>query len=195
MRRAVARYRPSRSYFAFGALALAGFGGSLWAADKIGGIWPVAAWVFGVTAAAILVGALRPTIEIHETHLAVGRRIVFWNEIARLDRTGWHAPLAVRLTLTDGQSLLLIHPGDTGSSASLLRHLLRYSRMALLDGLPYNHFWGETADATRSGTQDRLLLPEDELEVELLFQRLRTVGSLDHNADDDSADQGGADES
>jgi hypothetical protein len=151
-------------------------------------VWSSLPWIaavgFGLTAAAILALVLRPAIEIHETHLQIGRRAIPWSDVRRLDQTGWNVPLVLQLTLERAGTLLLIYPGDLDSSGSLLRHLRRYSRHALLDGVPYREFWGEHPGATVAHKQlpparYPLLRPEDEAEVERLFQRLKTAGRLD----------------
>ena len=142
----------------------------------------VAAALFALSAIGVLVLACRPSIEVHETHLMVGRRAIAWTDIRRLDRTRWTAPLAVYLTLANEQRLLVLYPGDYDSATSLLRHLRRYSREALLDGIPYRQFWGEAPASERKQLPPPrypLLRPEDEDEVERLFQRLKSVGRLD----------------
>ena len=106
-------------------------------------------------------------------------------DIRRLDRTGWISPLIVRVTLFDDSRLLLIYPGDLDSCNSLLRHLRRLSRDALIDGIPYRQYWGEVLapggerKQTAACPRYRILRPEDEAEVERLYQRLKTVGNLD----------------
>ena len=89
----------------------------------------------------------------------------------------------MRLTLFDDSRLLVIYPGDLDSCNSLLRHLRRLSRDALIDGIPYRQYWGEVlAPGDRrlaQGPRYRLLRPEDEAEVEWMYQRLKTVGHLD----------------
>ena len=185
MIRPVARFTTSRRYLS---LALFAVGGAL-LASWTGLRWPpawIAAGLFSSSALAIFLLALRPSIEIHETHLLVGRRAIPWSEIRRLDQTGWNAPLAVYLTLADQHRLLLVYAGDLDSATSLLRHLRRYSREALLDGVPYRQFWGE-ADAPKQLPPPRypLLRPEDEEEVERMFQRLKSVGRLDPRGSDE----------
>jgi hypothetical protein len=185
--RPVARYTPSRRYYS---LALIAIGGALlggWTAARWAPAW-IAAGAFAVTAIAILVLALRPAIEIFETHLSVGRRAVAWSDIRRLDQTGWNAPLAVYLTLADGHRFLILYPGDLDSSTSLLRHLRRYSREALLDGIPYRQFWGEAAAERKQlapPPRYPLLRPEDEDEVEKMFQKLKSVGRIDGRSSDE----------
>lgn len=184
------RYLPARHYLWFGltAVALAGFSGWLgqdWAPAFI----PAA--LFLATAAVLLAMAFRPAIEIHEGRLQVGRRRIPWMDIRRLDRTGWISPLIVRITLFNDSRLLLIYPGDLDSCNSLLRHLRRLSRDAMIDGIPYRQYWGEVLNSPSDRKQApppryRILLPEDELEVERLYQRLKTVGNLDQK---NSADE------
>ena len=92
--------------------------------------------------------------------------------------------MLVRLTLAGNRRILVLHPGDDESSTALLRHLFRNSREALLDGVPYNQFWGEVS-APAPAPRGRLLLAEDEAEVERLFQRLKSVGRLDQRGSND----------
>jgi hypothetical protein len=97
----------------------------------------------------------------------------------------------VRITLFDDSRMVLVYPGDLDSCNSLLRHLRRLSRDALIDGVPYRQFWGEVLAPGGDRRQIpppryRMLLPEDEAEVERLYQRLKTVGHLDQK---NSADE------
>lgn len=151
-------------------------GPALWTPARI------AAILFTLPAIALLIVACRPAIEIRETHLQIGRREIPWTQIRRLDQTGWNVPLVVYLTLAGDQRVLVLYPGDVDSSASLLRYMRRYAREALLDGVPYRQFWGEPpANERRQIAPPRypLLRPEDEDEVERLFQRLKSVGHLE----------------
>ncbi|MCI0363853.1 MAG: hypothetical protein L0219_08230, partial [Phycisphaerales bacterium] len=84
----------------------------------------------------------------------------------------------------DDSRLFLLYPGDPDSCNRLLRHLRRFSRDALIDGIPYRQYWGEVLAPGGQRKQGqppryRILLPEDEAEVERLYQRLKTVGNLD----------------
>ena len=210
MSRPLARYRPSRRYLLFAVLAICGTAFCAWTALRWPATWTAAA-LFGATAVALLALVSRPAIEIHETHLQLGRRVIFWREIHRLDQTGWIAPLAVNLTLSNDRRVLLLYAGDVESSTSLLRHLRRYSRNALLDGIPYRQAWGEPgrADAGKAESEKRpeaaktpepaprrpaaiprpLLRPEEEEEIEKMFQRLKSVGRLDQREPRGSDDQ------
>ncbi|MBC7925938.1 MAG: hypothetical protein H7039_09810 [Bryobacteraceae bacterium] len=180
-------YSPSRHYLSAGltAVVLAVFSG--WVAVQ----WPPA-WIASVlflgSAAILLILAIQPSVEVYEHHLALGKRIIQWAEIRRLDRTSWISPLVVQLTLTGERRVTLVYPGDIDSGKSLLRHLRRCARNALIDGIPYKQFWGEALPSLERrhlpSPRYRLLLPEDEAEVERLFQRLKTVGHLDKNSDE-----------
>jgi hypothetical protein len=178
------RFLPARHYQWFGiaAVALAGLIG--WAATTLA--LPLAYVPAGLVllfSGLLLFLAFRPAIEIHEGYLSIGSRIIPWMDVRRLDRTGWISPLIVRVTLFDDSRLLLVYPGDLDSCNSLLRHLRRLSRDALIDGIPYRQYWGEVlAPSERkqaSLPRYRILRPEDEAEVERLYQRLKTVGNLD----------------
>jgi len=185
----VACYRPSRRYMVYAALCSLGAAGSAWAGAHWGVAWIAVMLSFLAAAFAMLALTMRPAIEVHSAYLAVGRHIIFWNEILRVDRTRWTAPLLVRLTLAGERRIFVLHPGDEDSSVGLLRHLFRNSRQAMLDGVPYAKFWGEpstvAAAAPEPSPRARLLLPEDEAEVERLFQRLKTVGRLDQRGSGD----------
>ena len=177
------RYLPARHYRWFGVTAVllgvfSGWLGLQWAPSF------VPAGLFLATAAALFVLALRPSVEIHESHLAIGKRVIPWMDIRRLDRTGWISPLIVRLTLFDDSRVTLLYSGDLDSCNSLLRHLRRLSRDAMIDGVPYRQYWGEVLAPAGERKQApppryRILRPEDEAEVERLYQRLKTVGNLD----------------
>jgi len=179
----VTRYLPARHYLTFGvvALGLATFSGWL-------GVQFAAAFIPAVlflASAALLLGlAIRPPVEVQEGYLVIGKRIIPWMDVRKLDRTGWLSPLVVRITLYDDETVHLIYPGDLDSCKTLLRSLRRMCRDALIDGIPYRQYWGEVL--TQSGERKslpahryRLLLPEDELEVERLYQRLKSVGHID----------------
>src|ERR1051326_5182243 len=136
------RYTPARHYLTFGIVAIGLAGFSAW----LGLDWKPAfipAGLFLCSAILLLALAFRPAVEIHEGYLSVGKRIVPWMDIRRLDRTGWISPLIVRLTFFDDSKVILIYPGDLDSCNSLLRHLCRLSRDALTDEKPYRQYWGE----------------------------------------------------
>lgn len=180
-------YPPSRHYLSAGlvAVVLAVFSG--WVAMQWAPAW-IASVLFVGSAMILLLLALQPAVEVYEHHLALGKRIIQWNEIRRLDRTSWISPLVIQLTLTGERRVTLVYPGDIDSGKSLLRHLRRCARNALIDGIAYKQFWGEALPSQERRSlpspRYRLLRPEDEAEVERLFQRLKTVGHLDKSSDE-----------
>ena len=183
------RYLPARHYVSFGivALALAVFSGWL-GLEWLPAFVPAVLFLF--TSIILLILALRPPVEIQEACLAIGKRLIPWMDVRRLDRTGWLSPLIVRLTLYDDSRVLLIYPGDLDSCKSLLRSLRRMSRDALIDGIPYRQYWGEVLASSGEHKQlpsprYQLLRVEDEAEVERLYQRLKTVGHLDPKSSPD----------
>jgi hypothetical protein len=180
------RYRPARHYLVFGCVALAFSGLSGWFGSHYAPLALLASLLFLATAVGLFALASRPAIEVHEGHLGIGRRIIPWMDIRRVDRTGWISPLLVRLTLYDDSRIMLVYPGDLESCNTLLRQLRRRSRDAQIDGVPYRQYWGEvSAPASAPERMQmpprryRVLRPEDEAEVERLYQLLKTVGHLD----------------
>ena len=199
----LARFTSSRIYVSLTLFAVCGALFSAWDALRWTPSW-IAAGLFAVSALVLAAVTIRPAIEIYETHLAIGRRSIPWRDIRRVDQTGWNTPLVVILTLYDRQRIHLLYPGDLDSSGSLLRHLRRFSREALLDGVPYREFWGELAAVARSSEPTKKSAPEssekdasaplrypvlrseDEEEVERLFQRLKSVGHLESKSSDET---------
>lgn len=185
----ITRYRASRQFFWSGliALGIAVFSG--WVALR----WPYAWISVGLavaTAIFLFLLAACPKIEVYEGQLRVGRQNIPWVQIRRLDRIAL-VPLIVRLTLVEGKRVFLVHAGDPEGANSLLRQLRRYSREALIDGVPYRQFWGESLPSL-SGQRKAdppkhypLLLAQDEEEVERLFQRLKSVGHIDPKSSDE----------
>jgi hypothetical protein len=178
----VACYRLTRQYLWAGLVAviLGAFSG--WLALTSPLCW-IPTGLFLLSAGIVLFLASRPVVEIYESHVKIGQTAIPWKQIRRLDRSS-QTPLMVRLTLSDKSRLLIIYPGDPESSSGLLRNLRRYSREALIDGVPYRQFWGEaiTAAAARKqlpAPRAPFMLPEDEADVERMFQRLKSVGHLD----------------
>jgi hypothetical protein len=180
------RYLPAQHYRWLGITAVVFAGLAGWLGTTIPLAY-VPGGVFLLIAGLLFFLAFRPAVEIHEGYVSIGNRIIPWMDIRRLDRTGWISPLIVRITLFDDSRLVLVYPGDLDSCNSLLRHLRRLSRDALIDGIPYRQYWGEVL-APGNDRADRkepmipryrILRPEDEAEVERLYQRLKTVGNLD----------------
>ncbi|MDP8979412.1 MAG: DUF3093 family protein [Acidobacteriota bacterium] len=182
----ISRYRAPTHYLWAGITASGLTLLSTWIALTWGRPWAWAAVALALASALlVLYLGLQPVVEIHEKHLKIGRKTIPWNHVRRLDRSS-AAPLIVRLTLTDKRRQLLIYAGDHDAAASLLRHLRRFAREALIDGVPYRQFWGEPpvpiappVESRKPALRAPLLLSEDEAEIERMFQRLKTVGHLD----------------
>ena len=179
----IARYCASPYLRGAGFVALAIACVSAWVA--LG--WPYA-WIAValalISAGAILFIAFGPGIEIYESHLKTGQRRIPWGLVRRLD-CQLELPLIVRLTLADKRRVFVVHAGEAKSSQSLLKQLRRYSREALIEGIPHRQFWGEALGPAPERKQlppPRLLLPDDEAEVERLFQRLKSAGHMDAQA-------------
>jgi hypothetical protein len=175
----MSRYFPSRSYLWTGLAASASALFAGWIAIGWRPALFAAIPMIGISAFALLL-ATRPRIELRSEYLVIGRRAIRWADIRRVDRLRWRSPLLVRLTLSGGRRLLLLYPGDLDSANSLLRHIRRSSRLALIEGRPYREFWGEALPAAPARRQldaprYRLLLPEDEAEIERLYQQLKAA--------------------
>lgn len=186
----MSRYVPSRRLYWAGCFACAVALLAGWLALRWPPLAAAAVILFFAGASSLWLG-LRPAIEIRAEHLRIGRRVIPWSAIRQVDRLYWRSPLAVRLRLSDGERLWVIYPGDLDSSSSLLRHIRRQSRMALIEGRPYREFWGETTSVGSEPKQTcrpryHLLLPEDEAEIERLYQQLKTAGRIDNK---NSADE------
>lgn len=175
------RYSPSRFYLISAAVAmgLAAFSG-----------WCAVAWLpallpgllFLASAALLLTLALQPPIEIHDDRLLIGARAIGWNEIRRVDQTGWAAPMVAYLTLADGSRVRLLYPGDMETSNQLLGAVQQHATHALINGVPYRQIFGEPAGpppARMASPRVRLLTPEDEAEVERMYLELKRAGRVD----------------
>ncbi|MDE3196072.1 MAG: hypothetical protein KGN84_07005 [Acidobacteriota bacterium] len=177
----MSRYVPARHYISFGivAMALAGFAG--W----IGLTWTPAfcpALLFLLVSVVLLGLAFRPAIKIYDSHIEIGKRMIPWQDIRRVDRTGWISPLVVKLTLYDDETIMIVYPGEVDCCKHLLRTLRQLATSAVIDGVPYRQYWGELmgADTKRlAAPRFRVLRPEDEEEVERLYFLLKTVGHID----------------
>ena len=185
----MSRYLPSRVYLWIGLAVsiMAAYSG--WKASIVHPA--VFAFVpLALIACVCVFLGLRPPIELRAEHLVIGRRAIRWADIRRVDRAGWRSLLVVRLRLVGGRQVLVIYPGKLDSANSLLRHIRRSSRQALIEGRLYREFWGEALPAARerkplASPRYRLLLAEDEAEVERLYQQLRTAGRIDSKSSAD----------
>ena len=174
------RYEPSRNYLALGAVALVLAAGAGWMAMR----WvsaAVPAGVFFALAGLNFFLAFRPAIEVRNHSLSMGHKQVLWADVIEIRRTGWISPLVIWLMLRDGSRELLIYPGALDASRMLMEDMAR--RLARHGDLGYP----VAAAPAVAGEPLRgpLLNPDDEAEVQRLFQRLKTVGHLEPNSTDE----------
>ncbi len=182
------RYPPARHYapaavVAFVLAAFAGWCGWNWKPAFIPAV------LFLLSSGVLLFLATRPVIVIRDGSWSVGEEGFLWAEVERLDTTGWTAPLILRMALRGGRVLYLIYPGEPSMAARLLRQMRRLARGAWIEGIPYKQYWGESPELEDEDVEVeeelarpryRVLRPEDEAEVERLYNRLKSVGRLDH---------------
>jgi hypothetical protein len=178
----MSRYVPARHYVSFGSVAMALAGFSVW----LGLSWTPAfgaALLFFVIGATFLALAFLPVIKVYDAHLEIGKRIIPWQDVRRIDKTGWISPLVVKLTLYDDETVILVYPGELDCCKHLLRTLRQMATSAVIDNVPYRQYWGEmlgAGDARQiAAPRYRVLRPEDEEEVERLYFLLKTVGHID----------------
>ena len=187
-------------------LALAAGAFSVWCGLRW---WPafIPAACFIISSIALVWAILRPVVEFDDLHLRIGSESFRWNQIRRVDRTRWISPLVLYLTLLNERRIRVVYPGEADLAQYLLRELRRRSKDALIDGVPYRRFWGESGPVTAeipapsasslttitqsaaskqksvAPPKPRMLRAEDEEEIERLFQRLKAGGQLDPHAD------------
>lgn len=177
----MSRYVPARHYVSFGVVALALAGFSAW----LGMSWSPAffpAAMFLLSAILLLALAARPAITVHDDHVQIGKRIIPWQDVRSVDRTGWISPLVVKLSMLDDEAVWLVYPGEVDGCKHLLRTLRQMASYARIDGIPYRQYWGEMLGAQEArrmaSPRYRVLRIEDEEEVERLYFLLKTVGHI-----------------
>lgn len=189
------RFVPSRNYLAAGIVALSFAILSGWLAWQWSPSY-IPAFLFLISAGVLFALAFRPPVEISTRLLRVGGREILWEEVRRIETTGWVSPLVVAVVLDTDEKLWLVYPGDLDSAHHLLNLLQRNAAGALIDGVPHHDFWGqrvETDDTTPRRIPYKklpkpkypLTTPEEEAEIERLYQRLKTVGHLDAKSNDE----------
>ncbi len=182
-------YRPARHYLSAAGVAAAFAVFSAWC----GSHWWAAlipAVLFVISSFVLCYLGTRPAIEVDDRQLRMGSHVISWEDVVRIDSTAWTSPLVLEISLRDGSQVRLVYPGDVESAGRLLRQMRRSAREALIDGLSYSQYWGEVLTVNEqpkqmTPPQYRLLRPEDESEVEELYQRLKTVGGLDRQQSQD----------
>lgn len=175
------RFTPARTYLTASAVAFGMAAFSAWCAVA----WlpaAIPAILFTLSASFVLWLGVRPAIEVREADLRVGGETIAWEEIRRVDQTGWISPMVAYLTLADGEKIRLLYPGETEQSNRLLRMIQQRAIRASINGVPHRQIFGdppkEASPAARA-PKYRLLTEEDEAEVEALYRKLRAAGRLD----------------
>lgn len=143
----------------------------------------VPAVVFATTALVLAYLVTRPPIEVHDSHLQVGRQMIPWESVSHVDEPRSVVPLVLPLILNSERRFTLVYTGGRESGRKLLHQIRRHARFALIHGLPYRQFWDEDLESFRdrcilTDHQWNVLTPADEEEVERLFHTLRKEGSL-----------------
>ncbi|MBV9302444.1 MAG: hypothetical protein JOY62_10565 [Acidobacteriaceae bacterium] len=188
-------YQPSRLYSWTGWAALAGSAVGVACGFRA----PMAfipASLCAVTAAVLFWLAARPWIRTGEMQFNVGERTIAWREVREINTCRFNAyfvaPLILKLKLTNSRRRLLVFPGDVKQIDQLTYDLRKHSYLATFDGVSHRDYWASSTPAERHREKAlvkppvQMLTPEDEDEVERLYQKLKTVGHLDSRTSDTS---------
>lgn len=180
----VETFLPSRLYARVGWAALAG---SL--VCVLCGFRAPLAFIPGVLCAITSAGlfwlAARPAIEVSEDQFNIGDRAIAWREVREVNRSRFLSPLVIKLKLTNSRRKVLIFPGEPDRIERLMFQLRKNSQLATFDGVAYRDYWtwlslsGGQGDTSTLDQPVRMLSPDDEDEVERLYQKLKSVGRLD----------------
>lgn len=184
-------FQPSRLYARVGWAALAGS-----AICVLCGFRAPLAFIPGflcaTTAAALFWLAARPCIRVGETQFNIGDRAIAWREVREINSSRFLSPLILRIKLTNSRRRTLIFPGEPERIAKLMFQLRKNSQLATFDGVAYRDYWTWSSLAGLNGENPvidqpvRMLNPEDEEEIERMYQKLKTVGRLDSRNTDSS---------
>ena len=174
------RIKPSRVYPLATLCCLLLTYACAWSAMQWKLAWIPAA-LLAIASAGLMWLALRPAVEVNESHLVIGRQAIEWSRIRRIDQTKWSTPLVVYLTLVEGRRLRLLYPGRSENCRLLLRLIQQRSTQALINGVPHIRIFGEPVqtDSTAPHARPRFLSDSDEAEVERMFQLLKSPGRMD----------------
>lgn len=191
----VETFLPSRLYARVGWAALAG---SL--VCVLCGFRAPLAFIPGVLCAITSAGlfwlAAQPAIEVTEEQFQIGDRVIAWREVREVNRSRFLSPLVIKLRLTNSRRKILIFPGEPDRIERLMFLLRKHSQLATFDGVAYRDYWtwlslsGGQGDTSTLDQPVRMLSPDDEEEIERLYQKLKSVGRLDGRSTDSSDDSG-----
>lgn len=188
MEPAVEVYLPSRLYARIGWAALGGTAVCLlcgWRAP----LAFIPAFLCAVTAGVVFWLASRPSIRVSDTQFNVGERTIAWREVREINGSRLVSPLVLRIKLTNARKRLVVFPGEPERIARLMYQLRKNSYLATFDGVAYRDYWTWSSMTALRGDSPtleqpvRMLSPEEEEEIERMYQKLKTVGRLDTRSD------------
>src|SRR5436190_9094437 len=89
--------------------------------------WVAWQWTPAVVPATLFFGSaiflfwlsLHPVIEVSDRELSIGKRVIPWSSITKIDTTGWLTPLILKLTVDGGKRVVMVFAGDIESSGGL----------------------------------------------------------------------------
>jgi hypothetical protein len=193
MEPAVELYVPSRLYARIGWAALGGSAICIlcgWRAP----LALIPAFLCAATSAALFWLGSRPTIRVSDTQFNVGERTIAWREVREVNSSRLVSPLLLRIKLTNARRRLVVFPGEPERIARLIYQLRKNSYLATFDGVAYRDYWTWSSMTALRGDSPsleqpvRMLSPEEEEEIERMYQKLKAVGRLDTRSDKDSPD-------
>jgi hypothetical protein len=145
-----------------------------------------------VTAAALFWLSTRPIIRIGETQFNIGERAIAWREVREINSSRFVSPLILKLKLTNQRRKFLVFPGEPEQIARLMFQLRKNSHLASFDGVAHRDYWTWTSLTGLHGDNSvldqpvRMLSPEEEDEIERMYQKLKSVGNIDTRNSDSS---------
>jgi Protein of unknown function (DUF3093) len=162
----------------------------------------IPAFLCATTAAVLFWLASRPSIRVGEAQFNIGERAIAWREVREINTSRFNttrfntsrfvSPLILNLKLTNSRHKVLVFPGDPEHIVRLTHQLRKNAYLSTFDGVAYRDYWtwsnlpGTRAQTPAHHQPVRMLSPEDEDEIERLYQKLKTVGRLDSRGTDSS---------
>jgi hypothetical protein len=195
-------YRPSPMYARVAWAALAGSLLCLLCALRAP-LAAVPASLCAITAIGLFWLATRPEIRLGDSQFNIGERAIAWREVRQIKTNRLIArlvvsPLVLELKLTNSRRKALIFPGERDQIARLVFQLRKNCFLASFDGIP----WQDQVEVERAEEMSRkrerksypsppvhVLKPEDEEEIERMYQRLKSVGHIDSRGDAQTSDE------
>lgn len=181
-------YLPSRLYARIGWAALAGSAVCVlcgWRAP----LAFIPAFLCAATSAGLFWLASRPSIRVSDTQFNVGEGTIAWREVREINGSRLVSPLVLKVKLTNARKRLIVFPGEPERIARLIYQLRKNSYLATFDGVAYRDYWTWSSMTALRGDSPtleqpvRMLSPDEEDEIERMYQKLKTVGRLDTRSD------------